>query len=148
MKDSGTAEAVVLERQRGRVRLEHLDVRPVHPRRERGSQVRIQLDRGQALDLRAEHVGGDARPGPDLDDVVAEHHVAERPGQDLGLDDLALAVAQGITDDPEDGRSLAAVGRAVGYVNPSAFIAAFRRIVRRDAPGLLRAAAADPSDSR
>ena len=72
------AEATVGEVERGRVADDDLDrVVGREPFDEHGGQFLVDLDRSQLRQRLAQHVGGGAVSGADLEDVVAQVHIAQ-----------------------------------------------------------------------
>lgn len=65
--------------------MDDLDVRPGETIGQRGCQHLIDLQGREARCPSAEEMRRQPGPGPDLEDVVAEHQRAQYPGEEVGL---------------------------------------------------------------
>jgi hypothetical protein len=68
------------------VALQHIDVRPLQAIAERGDQILVDLQSSDRAAALAQDVGGEARPGTDLEHVITEWSHPLDPGQQVGLE--------------------------------------------------------------
>lgn len=80
-------EAAGRQRQIGAVGVQYIDVAPDETFREPAGEVTVHLDGGEPGNQAAQHVGGQPGPRADLQHVVPQVPVADRPRQDLLADD-------------------------------------------------------------
>jgi hypothetical protein len=78
----------VFEWQSRSVTLDHRNIRATHPSLERIGQGRINFKRSDALKSRAQEIGGQARAGTDLQQILPQINVLERPRQHFYLKKL------------------------------------------------------------